>query len=45
MALPYLFNVSPFSVKHINGKWYKVYQRSGIDEMGYFLETITVEWC
>ena len=30
--------------KFIGNKWYKVYQRSGIDENGYFLETITVEW-
>ena len=28
----------------VDNKWYKIYQRSGIDERGYFLEMETVEW-
>ena len=44
MKEKFLFKTVPYSIRYIDGKWYKVYQRSGIDENGYFLETITVEW-
>ena len=44
MTENFLFKNVPYSIRYIDGKWYKVYQRSGIDENGYFLETITVEW-
>lgn len=37
-------NVAPFFIRVIDGKFYKVYQRCGIDEFGYFLETEVVEW-
>ena len=30
--------------RYINGIWYCVYQRSGIDEYGYFVEMESVEW-
>lgn len=32
------------SIRFFDGKWYKVYQRCGIDERGYFIEQETVEW-
>lgn len=30
--------------KYVAGMWYRIYQRSGIDEYGYFIEQECIEW-